>query len=90
MGEGGVSGACPGESSRPGHPKGRKRRSGWDAGTDTKGWTRELAFDERGSGLWLVVVVIAQPPPPQGLAAERELMVLRVSANWLYRRIREE
>ena len=41
---------CPGESSRPGHPKGRKRRSGWDSRTDVKGWARELAFDMRGSG----------------------------------------
>ena len=30
----------------PKHPQGRKRRSGWDSGTDTKGWTRELACDE--------------------------------------------
>ena len=44
-GEGGVSGACPAESSRAGHPKGRKRRSGWDVRADVKGWTRELALD---------------------------------------------
>ena len=49
-----------------------------------------MAFGERGFGSWLVLVVSAQPPAPQGLPAERELMVLRVSANWLYRRIREE
>ncbi|MEI6781158.1 MAG: hypothetical protein WCQ21_09595 [Verrucomicrobiota bacterium] len=88
MGEGGVSGACPGESSRPGHPKGRKRRSGWDSRTDVKGWTRELAFDQ--AELWWSSVVSSEPTAPQGLAPERELMVLRVSANWLYRRIREE
>ena len=64
-GEGGVSGACEGRWPRglrgrglpaPKHPKGRKRRSGWDVGTDTKGWTRELAFDVRGSGLWSALV----------------------------------
>ena len=79
-----------GLSSRPGHPKGRKRRSGWDSGTDTKVWTRELAFDEGGSGLWLALALSAEPTAPQGLAAERELAVLRASANRLYRRIREE
>ena len=86
-GEGGVSGACPGESSRPGHPKGRKRRSGWDSGTDTKARTRELAFDMRGSGLWSALVSSAE-------GAEGKLMVLRASAssgfihcsNRLYRR----
>jgi hypothetical protein len=47
MGEGGVSGACPGESSGPGHQKGRKRRSGCSAGTDMNGRTRELTDDRR-------------------------------------------
>ena len=55
-GEGGVSGACPAESSRAGHPEGRKRRSGWGVGTDVKGWTRESAFEEYGSGLWVALV----------------------------------
>ncbi len=98
-GEGGVSGACEGRWPRglrgrglpaPKHPKGRKRRSGWDSRTDIKGWTRELAFDEWDFGWWLVLVVSAQPTAPQGLAAEREVMVRRASANLLYRPMREE
>jgi hypothetical protein len=59
-GEGGVSGACPGESSKPGHPKGRKRRSGWDVGTALKARTRELAFDVGGSGLWAALACRAE------------------------------
>jgi hypothetical protein len=48
MGEEGVSGACHGESWRPWHPKGRKRRSGCSAGMDMNGRTRELTDDRRG------------------------------------------
>jgi hypothetical protein len=53
-----------------GHPKGRKRRSGWDSRTDVKGWTRELAFDEWG-WLWSALV-------------ERELTFVRALVSWLH------
>jgi hypothetical protein len=81
----GVSGACPGESSRPGHPKGPKRQSGWDVGTALNARTRELAFEERRSGLWLAVVVGANRCLVERWGAD----FIR-SANWLYRRTREE
>jgi hypothetical protein len=59
-GEGGVSGACEGRWPRglrgrglpaPKHPKGRKRRSGWDVGTALTARTRKEAFEERCCGL---------------------------------------
>ena len=79
MGDGGVSGACPAESSRAGHPEGRKRRSGWDAGTDIKGWTRELAFDEWICGLWLALVLSAEPTAPRGWRRSAKCGSLSVS-----------
>ena len=75
-GEGGVSGACPGESSKPGHPKGRKRRSGWSARTDTKGRTRELACDEFRCGGWFLVLSADR--------VEGELTFVRALASWCY------